>query len=76
LKLQFLKEFKMETTEIITLAKARLHEAQMLSSAAICLHDAETLLLAGDHKFARSRAQQSLKYSIGIFHPDYQRAVL
>ena len=65
----------METTEVIALAKAHLHEAQMLTSAALCLNDAEILLLAGDHRFARSRAQKSLKYSVGIFHPDYQRTV-
>lgn len=69
-------EITIETPEVIALAKAHLHEAIMLSSAALCLRDAETLWLAGDHKFARSRAQKSLKYSVGIFHPDYQRTVL
>ena len=68
-------EITIETPEVIALAKAHLHEAHMMSSAALCLHDAETPMLAGDHKFARSRAQKSLKYSVGIFHSDYQRAV-
>ena len=69
-------EIAIETPEVVALAKMHLHEARMMSSAALCLHDAETLMLAGDHKFARSRAQKSLKYSVGILHPDYQRAVL
>ena len=60
-------EIAIETPEVIALAKAHLHEAQMMSSAALCLHDAETLWLAGDHRFARSRLRSRSSIRSGFF---------
>ena len=47
------------------------HEA----SARVCLADAVSLRDAGDLYHARKRAINSLRYSVGILSPHYQRAV-
>jgi hypothetical protein len=46
----------------------------MESSARLCLRDAVNLQERGLLEDAKSRALKSLKYSVGIYHPDYQRA--
>lgn len=43
-------------------------------SAKLCLHDAETLLSLGYAASAKRRALDSLKHSVGVFHPAYRLA--
>jgi hypothetical protein len=65
------KEKKMEAQEIIDLAQKHVGEN---ASAAICLSDAIACMERGEHEYAKKRAIRSLDYSVGIFHPDYERA--
>ena len=44
------------------------------ASAAICLSDAMACHERGEDEYAKKRAIRSLEYSVGIFHPDYERA--
>ena len=46
----------------------------MESSARVALADAVELRDAYRYEDARNRALRSLQYSVGVFHPDYQRA--
>lgn len=46
---------------------------QMESSARLCLADAIRSYDAGDYKAARTRAVASLRYSVGILSPIYQK---
>lgn len=46
----------------------------MESSARLCLADAITLYDKGDFEYAKKRAIDSLRYSVGIFHVDYKKA--
>ena len=39
------------------------------------LNDAHSLHMQGDDEGALRRALTSLRYSVGIFHPDYQALV-
>ncbi len=45
----------------------------MASSAALCVEDAREALALGQFKVAAVCALRSLKYSLGILHPTYQR---
>lgn len=63
----------MNTKEVIALARKNLG-GQMESSARLCLQDAVNLADKGDLIYAKARALDSLKYSVGMFHKDYQRA--
>ena len=57
------------------LALARRHVGgPMESSARLCLADAVAARDAGDFCAAIDRAVDSLRYSVGVFHPDYVRA--
>jgi hypothetical protein len=60
--------------EIVALARQHVEKAEMLSSAKLCLTDAEMWLARGDYANARVRALKSLAYSIGVLHPDYRKA--
>jgi hypothetical protein len=46
----------------------------MESSSRLCLADAVSLYDKGEYAYACKRALDSLSYSVGIFHPDYQKA--
>ena len=63
----------MTTTELLTLARKHLG-GSMESSARLCLADAVKSNDKGDIAAARTRAVMSLRYSVGVFHKDYQRA--
>jgi hypothetical protein len=39
-----------------------------------CLEDAVNLYNKADFEHAKKRAINSLRYSVGIFHPDYKKA--
>lgn len=54
------------------LAPARKHIAN--DSARLCLADAVALYDEGAYDFAKCRALESLKYSVGVFHADYKSA--
>jgi hypothetical protein len=47
------------------------NHAPMMSSAVFCLNDARALLAKGEPVPATKRALDSLSYSVGTFHPDY-----
>ena len=61
-----------DTSKILGLARKHLG-GDMESSARLCLEDAISLYNEGDYHYARQRALKSLEYSVGIFHPDYQK---
>lgn len=60
--------------EAIRLAQVHEHEGRMPSSAQLAAGDAVKCFNRGDYTSARMRARDSLSYSVGVFHPDYQRA--
>lgn len=64
----------MKVSEIIKLARQHSNEGSMVSSAQLCLSDAVEMQRLGHPEYARKRALKSLAYSVGMFHPDYQRA--
>lgn len=65
----------METTtkeqahEAIAIAQFHAPMARMASSAKLCVDDAVDLYNAGSYAYAYKRACESLKYSVGNFHP-------
>jgi hypothetical protein len=65
----------MLTSDLLSLARSYSNNgATMASSALSCIADAERLLAAGKEDLARGWCVRSLKYSIGILHPDFVRA--
>lgn len=63
----------MNAEKTIILARKHLG-GDMESSARLCLADAISLYDKGDTEYAKKRALESLRYSIGILHPDYKKA--
>jgi hypothetical protein len=61
------------TDKVLALARKHLGKGDMESSARVCLADAVHLRERGLLDYARSRALTSLKYSVGVFHPDYMK---
>jgi hypothetical protein len=61
---------------VLALARKHLGTGTMDSSARLCLSGAIRLTEPEtyDYEGARRRALASLAYSVGILHPDYQRA--
>lgn len=64
----------MTTDQILALARKHLGKGDMESSARLSLHDANHLKDRGLFDYAKKRALDSLKYSVGIFHQDYIKA--
>ena len=65
----------MNTNKVIILARRHVTSCpENESSARLCLTDAVKLQSEGQLDAAKTRALKSLSYSVGIFHPDYQRA--
>ena len=64
----------MTITDLCILAQKYRETGPMASSAQCCLEDAYYLIRRHDFAAARERAIKSLAYSIGILHPDYQKA--
>ena len=61
--------------EAMRLAQVHEHEGGMVSSAKLCVKDAEKLFNEGRYEHAYGWAVRSLKYSVGVFHADYAKAV-
>lgn len=62
----------MKTAQALTLARRHVaNNLDYLSSARLCLADAESLMLLGKSASALRRARDSLAYSVGVFHPDF-----
>lgn len=66
----------MNLDAVLALARKHLGTGTMESSARLALADAIALRDMDNpwYEEAHNRALTSLKYSIGILHPDYQRA--
>lgn len=47
----------------------------MVSSARSVVQDVESLFNKGDFRCAYERALDSLRYSVGCFHPDFSKAL-
>ena len=65
----------MMTEQVIILARKHLG-GDMESSARLCLEDAIKCKDLGLYESARMWALRSLEYSVGIFHPDYEKAAV
>lgn len=65
----------MQTDKIIALARKHIGKGTMESSARVCLSDANHLFDRGLIDYAKKRALDSLKYSVGILHQDYKKAI-
>lgn len=67
----------MTTSEVIELAArhALATSKGMRSSAMLALTDARNMAGQGNLRDARNRALDSLRYSVGILHADYARAL-
>jgi hypothetical protein len=61
--------------QLIQLAAEHADSASMASSAHLCLDDARSLMARGDYQNAKRRATDSLRYSLGILHPDFPRDI-
>lgn len=64
----------MTTDQTIILARKHASVGPMASSARLALQDAIALEEKGELVYAKRRALESLRYSVGIFHADYVRA--
>ena len=64
----------MQSLQILKLARKHIGTGDMESSARLSLSDANHLYDRGLLDYAKKRALESLKYSVGIFHPDYKKA--
>jgi hypothetical protein len=64
----------MQTDKVMALARKHIGKGMMESSARVCLSDANHLFDRGLLDYAKKRALESLKYSIGILHQDYIKA--
>ena len=65
----------MQTDKVIALARKHIGKGTMESSARVCLLDANHLFDRGLIDYAKKRALDSLKYSVGILHQDYIKAI-
>ena len=63
----------MQTLKVIALAHKHIG-GDMETSARLCLSDAVQLFDKGQFDDAKKRALDSLKYSLGVFHPVYTKA--
>jgi len=64
----------MRAQQIIALALKYAPQAQMRSSAELCIADANACLARGFEQYARDRALKSLAYSVGVLSPIYKQA--
>ena len=62
----------MNSFDLINLARKHASNgSEMQSSAMLCLKDALSLFAQNKFTEARNRSLTSLRYSIGVLHPDY-----
>ena len=64
---------KSEALEALTLAKAHAPRAAMASSAELCAAEATIYFEEGKFGFCHEWAVESLRYSLGILHPEFQQ---
>jgi hypothetical protein len=70
-----MERLTMTTDKIMALARKHLGAVGgMESSARLCLSDANHLFDRGLLDYAKKRALDSLRFSVGIFHQDYIKA--
>jgi hypothetical protein len=62
----------MNLSEFFPLAARHIGGSLMSESALIALNDAASLYSKGREGEAWNRMLASLRYSVGVFHPDYQ----
>ena len=61
----------MKFQDMLVLVKKHQNDGEMISSAQLCIQDAERAYKAGAFESAKKWALKSLSYSVGVFHPDY-----
>jgi hypothetical protein len=59
---------------VLTLARKHIGKGDRVSNARLCLADAIALHKVGEIKLAKQSAIKSIVLSIGVRHPDYDRA--
>lgn len=64
----------MNAQQFIELAEKHVAQAEMRSSAQLCIDDAKACLANGKPEYAIHRAVRSLAYSVGILSPIYKEA--
>jgi hypothetical protein len=64
----------MNAQQVIELAEKHVAQAEMRSSAQLCIDDAKACLANGKPEYAKARALRSLFYSVGRFSPVYKEA--
>ena len=64
----------MNVNNVIVLARRHIGNGTMESSARLCLADAVAKFDNGDFDAAKRRALDSLRFSVGVFHKDFERA--
>ena len=64
----------MQSLQVLKLARKHIGKGDMESSARLSLSDANHLYDRGLLDYAKKRALDSLKYSVGVFHADYKKA--
>lgn len=64
----------MNAQEVIALAEKHVHQAEMRSSAQLCIDDAKACMANDKPEYAKRNALRSLFYSVGKFSPVYKEA--
>lgn len=64
----------MNAQQVIELAEKHVEQAEMRSSAQLCIDDAKASLARGFSDYAKRSALRSLFYSVGKFSPVYKEA--
>ena len=64
----------MNAQQIIELAEKHVAQAEMRSSAQLCIDDAKRCMAEGKPEYAKRHALRSLFYSVGKFSPVYKEA--
>jgi hypothetical protein len=71
---EHMKNFTQETAyEALRLAQLNEDKGVLATSAKSAAEDAAKLFNKGDYLYCVGRAQDSLRYSVGVFHPEYKK---
>lgn len=59
--------------EALRTAQIQAFQSNDTGGAKLAAHDAESLYNQADFQYSARRSLASLSYSVGVFHPEYQR---